>query len=66
MLYRDGAREIARSVVILAALPEDRGSIPSTHLAVHNHLAVNSSSRGSVALFWSLWALHAGGAQTHR
>jgi hypothetical protein len=35
-----------------AALPEDVGSIPSTHMVAHNHLYCNSSSMASETLFW--------------
>lgn len=35
------------------ALPVRPGSIPSTHVVAHGY---NSSSRGSYALFWPLWA----------
>ena len=33
-----GAGEVAQRARALAALPEDQGSIPSTHMAVHNCL----------------------------
>jgi hypothetical protein len=38
-------------------LPKDLGSVPSTHMMAHN--SVNSGSRRSDALFWSLGTLHA-------
>ena len=41
-----------------ADLPEDLGLVPSTHKVMH-------SSSESGALFWSLWVLHAHGAQAH-
>lgn len=41
----------------LAALPEDRGSIPSTYMM--STTIYGSSPRGPDALFWPLWALHA-------
>lgn len=40
----------------LVVLPKDLDTGPSTQ---------NSSSRGSTALFWRLWKLHACGAQTY-
>ena len=33
-----GAREMVQRLRALAALPEDMGSIPSSHMGVHNHL----------------------------
>ena len=33
-----GAGEVAQWLRALAALPEDQGSIPNTHMAVHNCL----------------------------
>jgi hypothetical protein len=33
-----GAGEIAQQLETLTVLPEDPGSIPSTHIATHNHL----------------------------
>lgn len=33
-----GARAMAQQLKVLAALAEDLGSIPSTHMAAHNHL----------------------------
>jgi hypothetical protein len=39
---------------ILAALPEDLGSIPSTDMVSHS--SCNFSSRESKGFFWSPWA----------
>jgi hypothetical protein len=47
----------------LAVLPEDSGSIPSTHIVAHSLLELQS--QGSNALFWTLWALHHGVQNTH-
>lgn len=44
-----GVREMARHLRVLAALVEDLGLVPSTHMVVTN--TPNSSSRGSEALF---------------
>jgi hypothetical protein len=53
-----GAGEMTQQLRALAALPEDLGSIPSTPI----RQLCNSSSRGSDAFLWSLWALHTHGA----
>ena len=53
---------MAQWVRALAALPAHLVSTLSMHVLVHKSL--NSSSRGSDALFWLLWALHACGTQT--
>ena len=53
----DGER--VQQLRALVVLPENPGSVPSTHTVTHNHL--NTGSRGSKALhgsnafFWTLW-----------
>lgn len=46
---------MAQWLSTMAALAEDPGLGPSTCMEVDNHL-INSSSKGSNALLWSLWA----------
>ena len=41
---------MAAQLRALAALPEDLGLIPNTHMAAHNYY--NSSFRGCAAFFW--------------
>jgi hypothetical protein len=48
-------------VKITIALAEGLGSDPSTHVTDHNINTCDSSPRGSDALCWPLWALHACG-----
>jgi hypothetical protein len=38
MLLKTTGLERSFVVKALATLPEDKGSIPSTHMAAHNHL----------------------------
>ena len=38
LIEREGAGEMAQRLRALVALPEDLGSIPSTHRADYNHL----------------------------
>ena len=55
-------REIAHWLRGMAALPEDPGSIPITHMAAHNHLKLQF--QGSDALFWLPQALYSCNTQT--
>jgi hypothetical protein len=50
ILIISGAGEMAQWLRALAALPEDLGWIPSTHMVATT--ICSSSSRGSDALFW--------------
>lgn len=51
------ARETAQRLRALTALPEDSGSIPSTHIHGGSQSFVLSCPRRSDdALFWPLWA----------
>ena len=38
LIEREGAGEMAQRLRALVALPQDLGSIPSTHRAAYNHL----------------------------
>ena len=58
----EGARETTQ-LQALDALPEDLGLVPSTQRA--SATACNSISRGSNALFWLPWALHAYGTHSY-
>ena len=53
---------MAGHLTVLRALPEDLGSIPSTHMTAHNF---NSSPRRFSILFWPLDIGHASGTQTY-
>jgi hypothetical protein len=53
---------MAQGLKVLAALAEDPGSNPSTHIVDPN---CNSSFRGSETLFWPLWAWHTLATQTY-
>ena len=57
-----GSEEMAQGLKVLAALAEDPGSNPSTHIVDPN---CNSSFRGSETLFWPLWAWHTLATQTY-
>lgn len=57
---RAGAGEMAERLRALAAVKEDVGLIPSTHLEAHN-----CRPRGSNTLFWPPGALHTSDAQTN-
>jgi hypothetical protein len=56
------AGEMAQWLRALAPFPQDLDLIPSTHVGINN---CTSSSRGSRALFWPLWALHESKALIH-
>lgn len=55
--------ERAQRLRELAALSEDTGLVPSTHVVAHNHLLFQI--QGISALFWLLWASRVSVAQTH-
>jgi hypothetical protein len=57
-----GARETAQLLKALVTLPEDPGSIHSTHKAAHNW---NLSLRGLEAFFWPLWVLQSHATPTY-
>ena len=54
---------MAQQLRALAALPEDPGSIPSTHTQLS--AIYDSSSRRPSALFWYCWVLQAYDTQTY-
>lgn len=55
---------MAQQLGVLDVLAEDPGLVPSTN--VQCMAVCNSSSRGSIAFFWILQALHAHVTQTER
>lgn len=56
-----GVGELPLQVRAPAALPEDLGLVPSSHMTAHS---ISNSSPSS--LFWPPWVLHAYGAHIHR